>query len=151
MKKGNIIASILCIIFGAYIIITAMSYPPAKNGVPGPGMFPIIIASMLILSSVSLIITSFKIKKESDKELNMLSNDSKRVYIVMAMLVGYFIVLKFIGFILCTIVLLFALIKWFSKKNIIICLVISIVITLVVYLVFNRVLNVPLDFGLISF
>lgn len=148
MKKGNIITAVVCIVMAVYVILTAMTYPGAKHGVPGPGMFPIIISSLMILSSISLIITSLKMKPEENVSIDISSEGSKRVYIVMAMLIAYFILFKYVGFIITTTVLLSVLIRWFSKKNIVFCIVISIVITMAVYLIFNKLLNVPLNFGM---
>jgi putative tricarboxylic transport membrane protein len=149
MKKASIVAAIISFVIGICIITIAMTFPKGSNGVPGPGMFPIIIATIIILSSVAVLIRSLRMEKKDDKEVKFLSADTKRAYITMAILAIYFIVLPFIGFCVSTALLMLVLIKWFSKKNIIQCSLISLIITLAIFLVFSKLLNVPLHFGLL--
>lgn len=149
MKKASIVAAILSFAFGIFIMAIAMTFPKSSNGVPGPGMFPIIIALIIMISSIAVLINSLKIKENNDKEIKFLSADSKRAYITMAILVVYLIVMPLVGFCVSTFCLMFAMIKWFSKKNIIHCALISLIITVVIFFIFNKLLNVPLHFGLL--
>ena len=55
MRKGNIIAGIVCAAVALYVIVTCLSYPRAEaygTGVPGPGLWPGIIAALLLICSV---------------------------------------------------------------------------------------------------
>jgi MFS superfamily sulfate permease-like transporter len=57
-EKGNIIAGIVCAAVALYVIVTCLSYPRAEaygTGVPGPGLWPGIIAALLLICSVGLI------------------------------------------------------------------------------------------------
>ena len=43
MRKGNIIAGIVCAAVALYVIVTCLGYPRAAaygTGVPGPGLWP---------------------------------------------------------------------------------------------------------------
>ena len=44
MKKTNFIVSGVFAAFAIIIIVIAAGYPPSNHGVPGPGLFPILIA-----------------------------------------------------------------------------------------------------------
>lgn len=149
MKKGNFVAAAIGFVFGVFVLIEAFLLPKGTNGVPGPGLFPIIISAIMILSSVALFLRSLKMKAEEDIEIHPFSDDSKRVYLVMAVLLVYLVVMPYVGFCVTTFVLMSALVKWFSAKKIVPCLLISAVVTAAVYLIFSKVLNVPLDFGLL--
>ncbi len=154
MKKGNIITAVLTIILGLYVVITCMGYPRAEaygTGVPGPGLWPGLIAAMMVLAAICLLVKSLRMKPEEDTPLEMLTDGTKRVYVTMAILVVYVALLGVVGFIPCTIVMLYVFINWFAKKKPVITLLISVISTLVVYCVFKYVLNVPVDFGLIYF
>lgn len=154
MKKGNIITAVLTIILGLYIVITCMGYPRAEaygTGVPGPGLWPGLIAAMMVLAAICLLVKSLRMKPEEDTTLELLTDGTKRVYVTMAILVVYVALLGVVGFIPCTIVMLYVFINWFAKKKPVITLLISVISTLVVYCVFKYVLNVPVDFGLIYF
>ncbi len=48
MRKGNIIAGLICAALAVYVIVTCLGYPRAEaygTGVPGPGLWPGIIAA----------------------------------------------------------------------------------------------------------
>lgn len=154
MKKGNIIAAVLTMALSIYIIITCLGYPRAEaygTGVPGPGLWPGVIAGLMFVAALALLIESLRMKPEDDTPLGMLTDGTKRVYVTMAILVVYVAVLGFVGFIPSTIIMLFIFINWFAKKKPAITLLISVVSTLAVYCIFKFVLNVPVDFGLINF
>lgn len=151
MRKGNIIAGVLCGALSIYVIITCLGYPTAEaygTGVPGPGLWPGIIAALLLICSVYLIVSSLLGKKENFEELPMWNEGTRRVYLSMAILVVYVAVLSVVGFILSSVVMLFVFIQWFSKMKIWKSLLISVIVTLAIYFVFKLVLNVPVGFGL---
>lgn len=150
MKIANLISAGLCTILGIIIIAIASRYPTADaygTGVPGPGLWPICISTILILCAVILTIRTLKMKSKDDVSLSLLSTGACRVYLCMAILIAYVAVLKYVGFILSTIVMMFTFIQWFSKKKIIISLLISVGCTLAIYFIFKLFLNVPIDFG----
>lgn len=154
MKKGNIVASILCIILGAYIVITCLGYPKAEaygTGAPGPGMWPGIIGGLLIAASLWLLISTLRTPAEKLGTIMVWGEGPKRVYVTMAILVVYVLTVTVIGFIPMTIILLFLFITWFARYKWFVTLAISVGVTLFVYVIFKFALNVPIDFGMIYF
>jgi putative tricarboxylic transport membrane protein len=147
MRKANFIVSGVFIAFAIFIIAIAFGYPPSNHGVPGPGMFPIIIASLIIIASITLILTTLKMTGEQDTKIDLLSSNVLNVYITMAGLLVYVILLPNVGFISTTSVMLILFIKWFSKRSWLKCIIISIVFTLAIYGLFGSVLNVPMRYG----
>ena len=130
MRKGNIIAGIVCAAVALYVIVTCLGYPRAAaygTGVPGPGLWPGIIA-----------------------ELPMWTPGTKRVYISMAILLVYMLVLSTVGFIIPSVIMLFVFCQWFHRGAVWKNAVISIAVILVIYYVFKNFLNVPIDFGMFS-
>ena len=118
MRKGNIIAGIVCAAVALYVIVTCLSYPRAEaygTGVPGPGLWPGIIAALLLICSVGLIAGTLMMKKEDLPELPMWTPGTKRVYISMAILLVYMLVLSTVGFIIPSVIMLFAFCQWFHR------------------------------------
>lgn len=150
MKKANIITGIFCLALSAFAIIIAKGFPASQQaGVPGPALWPVMMSILLAVSAVWLIVESIVATKPGeDKPLGLWNNGSIRVYISMAVLVVYFLLTPTVGFLISTAVMMLIFIKWFSKKNIFVCLLISLIITVVIYVVFKNFLNVPLDFGI---
>jgi putative tricarboxylic transport membrane protein len=149
MKKGNFVTAAIGCLFGILVLIEAFRLPRGTNGVPGPALFPTIVSAIMILCSVALFLRTLKMDPKDAVAIQAFSNDSKRVYLVMAILIVYLMVMPYIGFCTTTVVLMFALIKWFSAKKALPCFLISAAVTAAVYLIFNKVLNVPLNFGLL--
>lgn len=153
MKKGNIVLAVLCILLSIGIIAISSTYPTAKSygtGVPGPGLWPMAIACVMIVCSVILLYRTWRITPEKDTKIELFGTGQRRAYITMAILVVYALLLKPLGFLIATTVLELIFIRWFSKKNYLVSFVIAFVITVVVYYVFQNMLNVPVgSFGLI--
>lgn len=151
MRKGNIVTGIICALLAIYILVTSMGYPTAEaygTGVPGPGLWPGLIAALLLITSIGLIVGTFMTKKDSFGELNLWTPDTKRAYISMAILIVYVLVLPTVGFIISSVVMLIVFIQWFSKMKIWKTILVSVAATLAVYFVFKSLLDVPVDFGM---
>jgi putative tricarboxylic transport membrane protein len=149
MRKANFIVSGTFTLFAIFIIAISLGYPPSNHGVPGPGMFPIIIASLIILSALTLFIFTLRMPKEMDSAIDLKSKNVLNVYITMGGLVLYFVLLPLVGFVVTTSIMLILFIKWFSKRAWWKTILISVLFTVAIYLLFGSVLNVPMNFGLL--
>ena len=154
MKKGNLLFSALCAVGGLGIIAIAMGYPSAADygtGVPGPGLWPIAISVVMLACAALLAVKSLKIDPEKDTKIELWNEGTKRVYITIAILFAYTLVLEFLGFLIATVALEFVFIQWFAKKKPWLTAVFAVGITLVIYCVFQFVLSVPIgSFGIFS-
>lgn len=149
MRKANFIASGIFTAFALFIITISSKYPPSNHGVPGPGMFPIIIASLIIASAIALVVVTLKLGKDQDTEVDLKSRNIITVYITMTGLIIYLVLLPMVGFVSTTFVMLLLYVKWYSKRAWWKCIVISLLFTLAIFFLFGTVLNVPMRFGLI--
>ena len=153
MKKGNLILAALCILLGIGVIAVSSTYPSAESygtGVPGPGLWPMAIAIVLLACSAMLLYNTWRMKPEKNTDIDLFGPGPKRAYISMAILVVYVLLLEPLGFIIATTILEFIFIRWFSKKSYVVSFVIAAAVTAVVYGIFQFVLNVPVgSFGLI--
>ena len=155
MKKMNLIFAGICAAIGALLMILAAGYPTAADygtGVPGPGLWPIVISAVMLAMSALLAMKSIKMPAEKNTDVPMWNQGTKRVYITMGILFAYVAVLEFLGFIIATTVMEAIFIHWFAKKKPWVTAVIALVVTLVIYCVFQYVLNVPVgSFGILAF
>ena len=115
---------------------------------PGPGLWPMAVAILMLVAAVVLLIKSIRMKPEEDTKIEMWTDGTKRVYISMGILIAYVALLGVLGFIISTAIMLFVFMQWFTKKNPLIIMLISVVCTAVIYAVFRFLLNVPVNFGL---
>ena len=155
MKKMNLIFAGICAAIGVFLIVLASGYPTAAQygtGVPGPGLWPIVISAFMLAMAALLVIKSLKMPADKNVDVPMWNEGTKRVYITMGILFAYVAVLEFLGFIIATTVMEAIFIQWFAKKKPWITAILAVVITMVIYVVFQYVLNVPVgSFGLLQF
>ncbi|HZJ88019.1 MAG TPA: tripartite tricarboxylate transporter TctB family protein [Sphaerochaeta sp.] len=149
MKKANFIVSGVFAAFALVVIIIASGYPPSKHGVPGPGVFPTIIAVLILISAVVLFLQTLRMPTVSDDVIDLKSRSIINVYVTMAGLILYIALLPTIGFIVSTSAMLIVYIKWFSRRPLWKCALISVLFTLAIFFLFGRVLNVPMRFGVL--
>ncbi len=153
MKKGNLVICAICALLGALIIGIASGYPGTEaygTGAPGPGLWPILIAIVMLLC-VAMLLYKTLVKKEGEgEEIALWTDGTKRAYLSMGILLVYATILPIIGFIVSTIALMFGCVLWFSK-SVKTSAISSVAITMIIYCVFRFVLNVPIHFGLIAF
>ncbi len=151
MKKGNCVTAIICMAFSIFVFVMAKDFPAGTNGVPGPGVFPMIISSLLFFCSLIILVFSISVPLEGEKTITLGTKDNRRVYISMVGLVIYAIILPFLGFLITNAIMLFVAITLFKQKRSYSTALIALLVSLVVYVIFTRVLQVPLDFGLVAF
>jgi len=147
MKKGNIIAGILFSIFSIFVILMSLQLPASKDGVPGPGTWPITIAILMLLAAVTVLINAIRSKDDESLVLNTI--DHYRVYISMGVLIIYLVGMYYIGFCVASFFMLYTFIAWFGEYNLIKRILISAAIVTVVYFLFTKVLQVPFKFGIL--
>ena len=74
MKKMNLIFAGICAAIGALLIILAAGYRTAADygtGVPGPGLWPIVISAVMLAMSALLVMKSVKMPAEKNTDVPM--------------------------------------------------------------------------------
>ena len=146
MRKANIVASIIFAVFSLIVIIyTADTLPVVRQGVPGPGVFPIIVAGVMLICSIIIFLTY--LKNKDDTPIDLSSVGARRAYITMGIMAVYLALAPIIGFLVVTFAFSSGTIKWFSKRGWLYVAAVSLGITVFVYVTFSIVLNVPLPRG----
>ncbi|MFT6925491.1 MAG: putative tricarboxylic transport membrane protein [Psychromonas sp.] len=147
MRKAKLILAAVFIALSLFIITFSLQLPPSKNGVPGPGTWPILISIIMLFSAITVGIKAFN--ENGETPLDIVGNDQVRVYIAMISLVIYLAGMNFIGFVVSTFVMLYGFITWFGSYKWYFRVISAFVITAVVYCVFQYVLKVPFRFGIL--
>ncbi|WP_058487037.1 tripartite tricarboxylate transporter TctB family protein [Defluviitalea phaphyphila] len=147
MRKANLISAFIFIVLSIYVISEASHFPNyGGSEVTGPGFFPIILSIILIVLSVLLIITS--IFNKDERNTGLFEKKAVKAYITILSLLIYVMLLKYVGFIILTLIFLFGLIRFYGMKNYIKISLSSIVATVSIYWIFKVLLSVPLPTGI---
>lgn len=144
MFVGELIASFFFIGLGVYVFFTSLYvFPGASGRIPGPGFFPGILATLLVVlgicQMISVLRNSAKLRVFSEFLPNW-----RNVAIMLLFLISYYILLSVIGFIPSTILFLLGLMVWLKERNWAKIITISIGISLAVFTIFSKLLNVTL-------
>lgn len=146
VKKWNYIISVITACLGTLIIYESskLSLKYTVSG-PGAGVWPMMLGGLLLLCALALFIATF-INKEKYEKLEVILNTAanKRVYIVMAAIVLYCILLKVAGFYLATALVIPVLMYIMGERRIkrILCTMVFGVIG--IYLIFDVLLHTKL-------
>ena len=146
----NRIISLLVILFGLFIIFESTKIKAIfaiDSADVGPKMFPQMAAGGMILCAIGKFITA----KETDKYVPYFSKEGwKRVIIAFAMFVTYIFAMEYLGFLISTPIMLFALANHIAgdkKLNKVVTLIFSIAVAGIIYFVFHNLMFVMLPAG----
>jgi len=144
--KGDTIPGLLSIGFGTLFFVPSLGMgftASTSDGVPGPGFFPIIVSSFLIILGFILLVKG--IKDKGKFKFFVMDEDTKEnlrpFFLTIAAIVVFLAALKLIPFTLASLALLVFL-NWVYKRSWKFNLIFSPVFVGLVYLIFTVLLKV---------
>lgn len=146
-------ASLFIFGFSILIAFSALELGIGSLSSPGPGFIPFFAAILLLGFCISLFFSSFKKRAVSAQVLKSNTRYGKMAFIV-AILLGYSLLLNVLGFVLITIMLMFVLFLMDSRKtfaSVVSAIVGASVTTLCVYVLFKLLLSVRFPIGILNF
>ena len=147
MKKYNFILTGLIVLFGIFVLILSKDFPEGFRGSGlGPGFFPIVIVViMLVLAGLNLL-EAFRMK---DKSISFSLSTIRLPLFLISSVVVYTALFSVLGFILDSLIFLFASMT-FLKVKWLKALIVAVAVTLVLYLIFRTILRIPLPRGILG-
>lgn len=138
------VAGVLALV-SAGIVWEAWRMPPGTLGSPGPGVFPLILASLLGAVSLGLVIRAARAGTPSEA----VSFGHPRIWLALAALVGLALLFEPAGYVPAGTLFLLVLFRAFSPLGSIGSLLAAAASSVVSYLFFVRLLGVSLPPGLL--
>jgi len=146
MRRPNIIFAALAIALALFALIYAVTtFPSGPGGVPGPGVFPIIIAVALIL--VALVVMVNYARSKDNKPVDWVGEGNRRTYLSLLAMIAYVFLLPIVGFLTMTTLFLTGIIKWYGRRSWWLSALIALLISGVIFVLFQFVFRVRLQFG----
>jgi hypothetical protein len=140
--------------------IMALNMPRGRLSYPGPGLFPMIIGVFLVATALGCLIQEILPgKRGAGPSAPSLPNQDlaapgsrnvKKTFQLMALMIGYTLALKQIGFLVCICLFLVVAIRIFGYRRWVPALVMAAVIAAVSYITFVLWLKVPLPLGILE-
>ena len=115
---------------------------------PGPGFFPALIAAVLLILSVCLMVRGGKGEREGGP---FSVSSIVRMLAVFLALVGYFLLLEYLGFVIISFLLMLFLFLWVGRQRWYIALSSAVICIALAYILFEVLLKSNLPKGVFGF
>ena len=148
MHRGEMAVGAVLLLFASAILWGAFQMSVGTSGAPGPGFFPRILGSMLVLISLGLIIRALRLEPAEDVTVALGHRDITLT--VLALLV-FGLVFEYAGFVLSATLFMLVLLRAFAKRGWLASIATAVAIVLVTYYAFVKLLGVSLPAGLLPF
>ena len=153
-KQRNLLTSVLFLAFGIFMFIQSQGVKHKIASDVGSGYVPAFIAGCLIVVSVAKLIITLVRKSASDNKKEGKDSSTKGGVVTILIMLAYMLAFEPVGFIVSSVVFLFALMNWFANsenRNPILFAVISVLLPVAVDALFVFVIKMPLPKGIIGF
>ena len=159
-KYSDVFSGVILLMAAVGMFVTTYSFEALTVSKVGPDFMPRIIALLIAVTSIAMIVSAFnKMRREKienaqilDEEIDSSGEKSyTSVLVSVLLMVGYFVLMPYIGFLIMTTIYLFLqmlLLSDKSNKKIVLFFAISIVSSLVTYFIFRSIFYVMLPSGI---
>ena len=148
-------ASLLFFFSGIYGLIFSVHLPMGRWNEPGPGVFPVTLSILLLVSGIAWFICGGRWvgdKEKAKKRSGYVTVNNLPTPLKIVVLTGLFILtFHWIGYLVGSSLYIFVLLFWVSRYRVAISIPLALVIGVGSWLSFGKILMVPLPKGLLSF
>jgi len=144
MSKAGLYLTGTCTVVALLFLIPALGFPGGSgDGSPGPGYFPIIVSTIIIILAIVLAVGYIR-----HKEKYFQTNETERSNLPVLLITGgavvlYTIFFMFLPYIPLTIVFM-GFLNWLYKRKWIFNVIFSVLFAVISYIIFSKFLHVML-------
>jgi putative tricarboxylic transport membrane protein len=149
-SKGYLIIGTIGLFFSVGYLVLSFQYPMGQLEQPGAGLFPVIVAVIMMLASIATLQEGLRMDKTLHVDCPSGANRN-RLLGVIGLLLVYVLILPYAGQIIVSTLFSIFLLRILSKLTWPRILTYSVVISTVLYAIFVILLKVPLPRGTIFF
>ncbi|MHB8771871.1 MAG: tripartite tricarboxylate transporter TctB family protein [Syntrophales bacterium] len=161
MKIGSVVFAGLILAVGLVYAIMALNMPLGRLSYPGPGLFPMIVGVFLVATALGCLIQEILSRKKRGEGPSASpppdrasaappQRNVQKTFHLMALMVGYALALKPLGFLICIFAFLIVAIRIFGYRRWVPALAMAAVIAGISYVTFVLWLKVPLPPGILE-
>ena len=160
MNTGSAVFAGLMLAVGLVYEVMALNMPRGNFAYPGPGLFPMIIGAFMIAMALGCLVQEIvpRMREKKPEAFSLPGADAAdseernvaKTFQLTALLIGYILVLKPLGFPIAICAFLAIAIRIFGYRKWLPALAIAAIITVVSYVSFVIWLAVPLPMGILE-
>jgi putative tricarboxylic transport membrane protein len=153
MKNRDLIGSLFWAAVGGVFCVGALKYRLFKGVIPGAGFLPFLAGVILIALSLVVFVSAVRARRTSgdkapDKRFFPHPESWKKVSLALAALLGYWVALEYLGFLITTFLFLLFLLRVIEPQKWLPAVSTAFIATTFTYALFNLWLKVQLPKGL---
>lgn len=149
-RKGYLALGGLGVLFSAAYLGASFRLPFGQMDQPGAAVFPVLAGVLLMFSSLTTLWEGWR-QDPAEKVALPAGEDLKRLLILVGLLMGYFLLLPWLGQIVTSLLFCILLIRLLSGLGWVRVLVYSPIVSFLLYFVFVYFLKVPMPRGVLAF
>ncbi|PYZ96674.1 hypothetical protein CR205_13320 [Alteribacter lacisalsi] len=162
--KGNLILSVIVIIFSLFFLYHSVNLPSSSTAIPGPGAWPTMLLIMMVILGLSLLVSTIRTARKGEvvsKEIQAEAGDEAaeedfvpkvvfpyRYLVLLGIAVIYLFLVSGIGFLLATPLMLAGAAFLLGMRKVWSLVTTSVMGSAAVIVIFIVILNIPLPRGL---
>ena len=150
MKRANLVAATGLLVLAGFLLFESRQLSFGTFRVPHTGFFPKILVGLLLLLSLSCLAQTLRGAEAKRRAANIPAEGWFRIGATLATLVGYAVVLEWLGFLLSTFLLMVLLLRAIEAPKWSKVILVALTTALVSYILFAWLLGVPLPAGLLG-
>jgi putative tricarboxylic transport membrane protein len=150
--RRDVLGSLFCLLFGIFFTIESFRFGLGAWGKPGPGYFPF--GAGVLFSLISLFVFVGAMRTAGSSEASTQPADGFHFQNILLIIIGmlaYALLLKKIGFALCTLGLTVFFIRVIARKGWVNSIITGLIVAIAFHLLFNMLLNAQLPNGILEF
>jgi hypothetical protein len=150
MKKGLVISCVILIALSAYGLIESSRLERTMKMGIGIGFLPFVMSLAIGGLSIALLVSILRGRAEIKNKPVFQPDGRSRVFVVVALLMGYLILIDWIGYAPATFAYLAATIIFLRRERIFNAVLMSVGLTVFLYAIFRLWLKSPLPAGFLG-
>jgi putative tricarboxylic transport membrane protein len=150
MRRHDLISSMVLFVIGMFIVFYAPQFGLGSLSVPGPGLMPFLSGIVICIFSV---ITFLKAVSSQSGEVEKIwvSIKFRRLIFVILMMIVYTLLLRKLGFLICTFFLILMLVRYAGSRTWLVSILGGGLSSILSYLLFETWLRAQLPKGIFGF
>jgi putative tricarboxylic transport membrane protein len=145
-RNGYIVIGVGGFLFAAGYLVMSLELPFGQMDQPGAAVFPVIVSAIMMLACLLTLQEAWRMSKTLEVGLPV-GTDRTRLSTMMGLLLGYIVLLPWLGQLVCSIVFFVVMLRSLSDLGWFRIAVYSLALSLALYVAFIVVLKVPMPRG----